>query len=105
MERIPPLIEVLRRTRHGRGIVQVDREYAKAVWWALRGGWHYHVTRTGAPGGIPKNIHSHPGDAMSYGASLLFPQGKLSGKSSKHAPSAAGATTERRRGSIRRGRP
>lgn len=85
MDRVDPLRAVLRRVRHGRGIVQVDREYAKAVWWALRGGWHYHVTRTGQEGGIPKNIHSHPGDAVSYGASVLFPLGSLR-KDGKHVP-------------------
>lgn len=77
MERVDPLRAVLRRTRHGRGIVQVDRDKAKEVWYALRGGWHYHVTRSGEPGGIPKNIHSHPGDAVSYGASKLYPLGQV----------------------------
>lgn len=82
LERIDPLRAVLRRVRHGRGIVQVDREHCREVWWALRGGWHYHMTR-GHPGGIPKNIHSHPGDAVSYGASVLFPLGALRQKGGK----------------------
>lgn len=58
----------------GRGVVQVDRRRAQEVWYALRGGWHYHVARTGVISGEPKkNIHSHPGDAMGYGAAILFP--------------------------------
>lgn len=80
MQRIEPLRAILQKTRHGRGRVQVDKRNAKAVWWALRGGWHYHITRTGQLGGVSKDIHSHPGDAMSYGASKLFPLGQVQGK-------------------------
>ena len=40
--RTNPLRAVLRRTVNGTGVVQVDRRYAKEVWFALRGGWHYH---------------------------------------------------------------
>lgn len=90
MERVDPLRAVLRRTRHGRGIVQVDRERAKDVWYALRGGWHYHMTRSGEAGGIPKNQHSHPGDAVSYGASKLFPLGQINKSSKKAAKNTAG---------------
>lgn len=65
---------VLARNIGGRGLVQVDRHHAKEVWFALRGGWHYNVARTGVVSSEPKkNIHSHPGDAMSYGAAVLFP--------------------------------
>jgi hypothetical protein len=76
-ERIDPLQMVLARVRNGRGIVQVDRRTAKEVWHALRGGWHWHITRTGTVGEIKKNIHSHPGDCMGYGAAILFPLGQL----------------------------
>ena len=77
---IEPLRAILSRTVNGIGLVQVDRERAAAVWQALRGGWHYHVTRTGITSGNPiKNIHSHPGDAMRYGAGVLFPLTSLSG--------------------------
>lgn len=86
MERVDPLREVLRRTRQGRGIVRVDRDKAKAIWFALRGGWHHHVSRGGQAGGVVKNIHSHPGDAISYGASILFPLGRLLDKTSRRAP-------------------
>ena len=84
-ERIEPLRHILTRTSEGRGIVQVDRDRAREVWQALRGGWHFHVSRTGITSGEPlKNIHSHPGDAMGYGAAVLFPvarlQAKLGGK-------------------------
>lgn len=78
-ERVEPLRSVLSRTVGGRGVVQVDRHRAKEVHHALRGGWHYHVSRTGVTGMDPKkNEHSHPGDAMGYGAALLFPMGRMS---------------------------
>lgn len=77
-ERIEPLRAVLTRTIAGRGVVQVDKERANAVWQALRGGWHYNVARTGLISGeAKKDIHSHPGDAMSYGAAILFPIGRV----------------------------
>lgn len=77
-ERRDPLQAVLSRTIRGTGVVQVDRHRAKEVWHALRGGYHYHVARTGIISGLPKkNIHSHPGDAMGYGAALLYPLGRL----------------------------
>lgn len=76
--RIDPLQAILGRTINGRGLVQVDRERAKPVWQAMRGGWHYHVARSGLIGAEPvKDQHSHPGDAMGYGAAILFPLGKL----------------------------
>lgn len=77
-ERLEPLRAVLTRTIAGRGLVQVDRRNAAAVWQALRGGWHYHVSRTGVISADPvKDIHSHPGDAMGYGAATLFRLGRL----------------------------
>ena len=77
-ERIDPLQAVLTKTVGGRGLLQVDRDNAEKVWHALRGGWHYHVSRTGVPGNEPvKDQHSHPGDAMGYGAAILFPMGRL----------------------------
>lgn len=77
-DRIEPMRAVLGRTINGRGMLQVDRDRAAPVWHALRGGWHFHVSRTGITSGEPKkNEHSHPGDAMSYGAGVLFPLGKL----------------------------
>lgn len=76
--RIDPLQAVLGRTVNGRGLVQVDRERAKKVWQALRGGWHYHVARSGLISLDPfKNEHSHPGDAMGYGAAILYPLGRI----------------------------
>lgn len=81
--RIDPLQAVLTRTINGRGLVQVDRERASKVYQALRGGWHYHTARSGLIGVEPvKNEHSHPGDAMGYGAAILFPLGRINaGKS------------------------
>lgn len=94
--RLEPLRAVLRRTvTGGRGVVQVDRERAAAVWQALRGGWHYHIGRTGVVNPVPvKNGHSHPGDAMSYGAGVLFPLTKLDGKG-KMGVEAEGAQSAR----------
>lgn len=78
--RIDPLQAVLRKQREGRGLVLVDAENAEEVWFALRGGWHRHISRAGVVGHVVKDKHSHPGDCMGYGASLLFPGGKLVGK-------------------------
>lgn len=80
-ERVEPLRAVLSRLTAGRGVVQVDKDRATPVWHALRGGWHYHIARTGVVSGEPfKNIHSHPGDAIGYGAALLWPLSKHLGK-------------------------
>ena len=77
-ERIEPLRAVLSRTIGGTGLVQVDRRRAKPVWSALRGGWHHKDNGQGVITPEPvKDIHSHPGDAMSYGAAILFPMGRL----------------------------
>ena len=77
-ERLEPLRAALTKTVGGRGLIQVDKERAASVWHALRGGWHYNVARTGLVSTVPfKNIHSHPGDALSYGAAILFPMGRL----------------------------
>lgn len=78
--RIEPLRDVLRRTRDGRGMVVVDRDNAEAVWFALRGGWHRRISRTGVVGGIVKDEHSHPGDCMGYGAARWFPQGRIAAR-------------------------
>lgn len=72
--RVEPLRAILRQQNN----VVVDRVRAKAVWGALRGGWHYKITNTGVVSVTPlKNIHSHPGDALGYGAAVLFPLGRL----------------------------
>jgi hypothetical protein len=77
-DRMEPLRAVLTRTVGGRGLVQVDRERAAEVWHALRGGWHFHVSRSGITSGLAnKDMHSHPGDAMGYLASILFPMGRV----------------------------
>lgn len=75
--RVEPLGEVLTRTVNGVGMVQVDKKRAKEVWYALRGGWHWRIARSGQEGGIVKDQHSHPGDCMGYGAAKLFPLGGL----------------------------
>lgn len=77
-ERKNPLQAVLTKTINGTGLVQVDRNNAKEVWHALRGGWHYHKARTGLVSAEPKkDQHSHPGDAMGYLAAILFPMGRV----------------------------
>lgn len=79
-QRIEPLRALLTKnvTGSGGGVLQIDRDRAPAVWHALRGGWHYNVARTGIVSAEPvKNIHSHPGDALSYGAAVLFPLSRM----------------------------
>jgi len=89
-ERIEPLRAALTKTIQGKGIIQVDRHRAAKVWHALRGGWHYNVARTGLVSTAPvKDEHSHPGDAMSYGAAVLFPMGKLQQKDGFTQPAEA----------------
>lgn len=79
-ERVEPLRALLTRLSGGKGQILVDRERAAPIWHALRGGWHFHVARSGVVSGEPvKNIHSHPGDALSYGVARLFPMGRLRG--------------------------
>jgi hypothetical protein len=94
-ERLEPLRAVLTRTVGGRGLVQVDRERAAPVWHALRGGWHYHVARTGIVSGVPAKgpgPHSHIGDALGYGAAVLFPMGRLQKSALLGAIDGKGAT-------------
>lgn len=89
-ERIEPLRAVLSRVSGGKGVLRVDRDRAPAIWHALRGGWHFKISRQGIVSGDPvKNIHSHPGDALSYGAAILFPLGRLQGRAAQKAPQEA----------------
>lgn len=84
---IEPLRAVLTRTTGGRGVVQVDRFTASPIWQALRGGWHFHVARSGITSGDPrKDQHSHPGDTMRYLAAILFPLSKIGKSFSPTAP-------------------
>lgn len=90
--RMEPLRALLTRTVGGRGLIQVDRELAAPIWHALRGGWHYHVARTGITSGVAKkNLHSHPGDALSYGAAVYFPLGKAGEGKKTSVPVTAGS--------------
>lgn len=80
---------VLSKLVGGYGMVQVDRDRASEVWYALRGGWHYHKARTGVVAAEPKkNIHSHPGDAFGYGAAVLYPTAKSWAGSTVKVPEA-----------------
>lgn len=86
-ERRDAIQYALSKTIGGAGLIQVDRERAREVWYALRGGWHYNVARTGITSSEPKkDIHSHPGDALAYGASVLFPPGKVMKQLGQTAP-------------------
>lgn len=77
-ERIEPLRAILSRTLGGNGVVQVDRRAARAVYLALRGGWHYRESNSGVISPDPvKDMHSHPADALGYGAARLFPMGRV----------------------------
>lgn len=87
LPRLEPLRAVLTKAIQGRGLVQVDRDRARHVWHALRGGWHYNIARSGLVSDTPvKNEHSHPGDALSYAAAVLFPLGKLQNNHEKLLP-------------------
>ncbi len=68
---------VLGLLRGGSGLVQIDEKRAKPLWHALRGGWHYQRHANSIISQQPrKDIHSHPGDAFSYGAAVMFPAGE-----------------------------
>ncbi len=78
--RVEPLRAALTRVVGGKGLIRVDRDNAKAVHHALRGGWHFHVSKGGIVSSEPeKDIHSHPGDAISYGVAVMFPMGRRAG--------------------------
>lgn len=80
-ERRDPLCWVLSQALNGVGLIQVDKYKAQEVYHALRGGWHFPKSRGGVVGNRPvKDGNSHPGDAMGYGAAVLFPQARLHGK-------------------------
>jgi hypothetical protein len=70
---------VLSRSMGGCGLIQVDAQRARHVHYALRGGWHYHVARSGIISEQPRKTHpdSDVGDAVGYGAAILFPPGRL----------------------------
>ncbi len=78
-ERRDAIQYALSRMLGGTSLIQVDRQRARHVWFALRGGWHYHVARTGLVSSEPRKTHpdSDIGDAMGYGAAILFPPGKF----------------------------
>lgn len=68
----------------GKGMVIVDRDRARLVWHALRGGWHYSQKSGDVTGASPVKNHPHSdaGDTMRYLFGVLFPlgQAKLSRK-------------------------
>jgi len=113
--RVQPLKAALVKQNGGVGMVRVDRHRAAPVWHALRGGWHYNVTRAGVTSHEPvKDMHSHPGDAMGYGAAVLFPMGKMQQGTGRpvNIPAAAGfgwqgkpPASTRTRDPLLRGRP
>lgn len=78
-ERVDPLRWALAQARGGLGMIRVDKRRARGVFHALRGGWHFHMARSGVVSTEP--VKNHPdsdlGDAMGYGAAILFPKGAL----------------------------
>lgn len=62
------------------GRIRVDKQRAKALWHALRGGWHRNINRQGIVGTPIKDLHSHPAEAACHAAPVLFPLGKLRAK-------------------------
>lgn len=73
LDGLPALKACLTQT----GRIRVDKLRAKALWHALRGGWHRNVNRQGIVGSPIKDIHSHPAEAACHAAPLMFPLGKL----------------------------
>jgi len=69
----------------GQGMVQIDRERAKPVWHALRGGWHYPKHSGNVVGSSPVKNHpaSDVGDTLRYFAGVYFPRGEQKKKRSK----------------------
>jgi hypothetical protein len=57
-ERVDPLRWALAQMRDGRGLIRVDRKRARGVHHALRGGWHFHVSRGGVVSTEP--VKNHP---------------------------------------------
>lgn len=77
--RIDPLRRVLTRQNGGIGTVRVDKDHARAIWFALRGGWHYPKSSVGVVGREPvKDKHSHPADCMGYEAARSYGDSKFS---------------------------
>lgn len=77
----------------GLGMIQIDRERAKPVWHALRGGWHFPKHKGGVVGGQP--VKNHPdsdiGDTLRYFAGLYFPRGEAKMKRSGRHRGSSGA--------------
>jgi len=71
------------------GGVRVDKLNARAIWHALRGGWHRNVNKQGVVGLPVKDIHSHPAEAVCHAAPHLFPLGSLRKKERAITPSHA----------------
>lgn len=70
-------LPALRSVLSSIGRVRVDKRRAAAIWYALRGGWHRRVSKSGVPGDIVKNEWSHPAEALAHAAPVLFPLGRL----------------------------
>jgi hypothetical protein len=88
----------------GRPFVQISK-HEGILHRALQGGWHYKTDNSGnVIGGQnakpKKDIHSHPGDAFSYGMSLIV--GKLGRSIQKPAPVMPGLFSRLRQPILRR---
>jgi hypothetical protein len=95
----------------GQAMIQVDRERAKAVWHALRGGWHLAKHAGDVTGTTPVKNHPHSdvGDTMRYVAGILFPRGEQRQRRRKYrapgyahySPSVAGTVKTLRESKVR----
>ena len=76
--RLQAIKGILSQTIRGRGRLQIDPDEGQAVRKALRGGAHYPKDGNGNPiatvGAMKKasGLHSHPFDAVCYGAAVIF---------------------------------
>jgi hypothetical protein len=70
-------IESLRAVLRRHDLLKVDKHQARAIWHALRGGWHRRVIGN-TVGGIVKDMHSHPADALAYLVARLYPLDRVS---------------------------
>lgn len=75
--RLNSMRAVLTRNIGGRPMLQIDPECVPLI-EALEGAWHYMRFPSGKVSPLPlKNLASHPGDALSYLTSVLYPSDDL----------------------------
>lgn len=76
----------LNRLISGQPFIQIDPTENKPLVKALRGGWRYPKDSAGKVGDKPiKDIHSHPGDALAHGISILYPVHEVVAEATRQA--------------------